>query len=473
MPNTINQILNTFPEVGPISHKERVDHTPISDGEWKTLLGTEGERGISRFYPKDPGRSEILKKYGTYHIKYNINAEPDFSNFAIAQVKISNMSANRQGNNFPNADAKLVGTKWATDRGLFDKQSIENYRKDNNLTWHEKCDGVTMELVPEEIHSNFPHLGGVSIMSHVINEDGVTVGSVIIKAHQSVIEFQETINNATIIAKDFISAQTGRFMSENFKQINAAGVDEAVNSAMFAAVLSTTKNTISVIKGEESATEAIKEILYDTSSAAVLGYTTGVVKDVFNIGELGDAALLVNGTIQISKQVFSYVNGEIDERQLLNNVAESTAYLAAAYVGRIIGSQLIPIPIVGSYIGEMITTAICSEVISTIKTTKEFEKKNKKYISLYHRAEREIKASNERLKSIIEAENEELKIIIREGFESIYNGINDNSYDLMIKGLGAIGSKFGISEEELKKDRVTRENIFKNRDKVITIGKGV
>lgn len=274
-------------------------------------------------------------------------------------------------------------------------------------------------------------------------------------------------------SKDFISENTGRFMSENFKQINAAGVDEAVNSAMFAAVLSTTKNTISVIKGEESATEAIKEILYDTSSAAVLGYATGVVKDVFNIGELGDAALLVNGTIQISKQVFSYVNGEIDERQLLNNVAESTAYLAAAYVGRIIGSQLIPIPIVGSYIGEMITTAICSEVISTIKTTKEFEKKNKKYISLYHRAEREIKASNERLKSIIEAENEELKIIIREGFESIYNGINDNSYDLMIKGLGAIGSKFGISEEELKKDRVTRENIFKNRDKVITIGKGV
>lgn len=282
---------------------------------------------------------------------------------------------------------------------------------------------------------------------------------------------KKVIDDSIKDTKNFISEQTGRFMSENFKAIHAAGVDEAINSAMFAATFSTVKNIHSVIKGEESGKEAIKEILFDTSSAAALGYATGAVMEKFNIGARGDAALLVNGMIQISKQVFAYVNGNIDEQQLLNNIAETTVHLAAAYVGRIIGSQLIPIPIVGSYIGEMITTAICSEVISTIKDTKEFEKQNQKYISLYRRAEQEIRLSNERLTAIIESENNELKRILQDGFTEIHNGINENSYDLIMNGLAKIGSKFGMKDEDFKKNLVTRENLFKNTDNIRIIGK--
>lgn len=277
---------------------------------------------------------------------------------------------------------------------------------------------------------------------------------------------EDSLNNT----KDFINEQTGRFMSENLKQIHAAGVDEAINSALFAATFSTVKNMHSVIKGEESVKEAVKEILFDTSSAAVLGYATGAAMEKLDFAR-GDAALLVNGTIQISKQVFSYVNGEIDEQQLLNNVAETTVHLAAAYVGRMIGAQLIPISYVGPYIGEMITTAICSEVISTIKDTKEFKKQNQKYISLYREAEQEIRLSNERLTAIIESENNELKKILQDGFTEIHDGINDNSYDLIMNGLAKIGSKFGMNDEDFKKNLVTKENLFKNTDKIRIIGK--
>ena len=34
--------------------------------------------------------------------------------------------------------------------------------KENNYTWHESRDMSTMQKVPNEIHANIPHSGGVS-----------------------------------------------------------------------------------------------------------------------------------------------------------------------------------------------------------------------------------------------------------------------------------------------------------------------
>ncbi len=82
------------------------------------------------------------------------NGEPDFSAVAVDTVKISNFSTNRY-NNFSQADRQL-----ANKLGL-NASDIEKLRKDNNLTWHERSDMATMDLVPREYHS-LPHSGGIS-----------------------------------------------------------------------------------------------------------------------------------------------------------------------------------------------------------------------------------------------------------------------------------------------------------------------
>lgn len=470
MPDVINKVLDTIPTSGVVTHKESINHTPKSDCVWKTFLGTEGERGISRCYPTDNERIDILKNYGTDYVKYDIHGEPDFSPFVKTEVKISNMSNRRLGTdgNFRSAAEKLVGSEWAKEKGLNSVSAIENYCKKYNLTWHEKRDGVTMQLIPREVHEKFPHLGGISIMSHVINEDGVTVGEIIIKANQSIVEFQEIINNITDAAKNFISDQTGRFMSEDFKQINAAGINEAVNSALFAAAFSTAINIHSVINNEKSTKEAVKEIIYDTASAAVLGYATGAIMENLNI-ERSDASLLVNATVQISKKVLSYVNGEIDEKQLLNDVTETIVCSAAAHIGKIIGDAIIPGigGFVGQYIGEMITTAVCVEVMSTIKFSKEFDKQNSKIISLYRSAEAEIRASQERLKYIIQRENIELLNTINRGFDEIALGIQNDSHDQIFRGLFIIGEKFRLTEDDFTNGFVTQDNLFDDQNIVV------
>lgn len=272
--------------------------------------------------------------------------------------------------------------------------------------------------------------------------------------------------------ESYIKNKTEYLRSEEFAKINQAGMDEALNSAIFAAIFSVTKNTISVVKGEENVNVAVKEVLVDTASAATLAYATGVVMEKMML-EKSDAALIVNGTIQISKQVIAYVNGEVDERQLMENVAETTAYLAAAYVGKLMGKAIgyyLAGPLgekIGGYVGEVITTAVCSEVISTIKFNKEFEKQNNHIKSLYRNAEKEIRNSQARLEQIIQKENEELKKAIHCGFENIILGIQNNSYNQIEMGLMVIGEKFNLSAEEMRKGKVTRNTLFQNTEELI------
>ncbi|MEJ6404352.1 HNH endonuclease [Yoonia sp. 2307UL14-13] len=81
------------------------------------------------------------------------NGFPDFSGVSEGSVEIP-----MRGNRLENPETG--------DFGLAEKAYIDKYgslpdgydRKE--FTWHHKEDGVTMELVPEEIHAANRHTGG-------------------------------------------------------------------------------------------------------------------------------------------------------------------------------------------------------------------------------------------------------------------------------------------------------------------------
>ncbi|MCR5836073.1 MAG: HNH endonuclease [Lachnospiraceae bacterium] len=157
------------------SYKERLDQTPKEGerGEWI------GERGEGKFIPDlDLSRNEELaekmKECNIDGIEYK-NCEPDFSECAEATVKIDNMTENRydyrdengdmQDGNFTQADKKLAeqfNTENRDGKDNWTEKDVEKYRKENKLTWHERCDTEAMDLVPTEIHSFFDHSGGVA-----------------------------------------------------------------------------------------------------------------------------------------------------------------------------------------------------------------------------------------------------------------------------------------------------------------------
>ncbi len=157
-------------------------NTPNTDGHW------EGEKGDSKWYPdrdKIPeGRGsnpdgetwgKILDKHGIDGIDF-IDGEPDFSEIAEETVEIDNMIEDRYSNkakdiigNYEQADEKLAEQWNETGKkgGPWTAGDVADYREQNNLTWHEKSDMKTMELVPTDIHANIPHSGGVSKIKQV------------------------------------------------------------------------------------------------------------------------------------------------------------------------------------------------------------------------------------------------------------------------------------------------------------------
>ena len=151
-------------KTGKILPSAALKHTPANGhgGNWS------GERGNSNWVmnpntvpantlsnPEKLSWNEINAKY-----RHNIesiqfrNGEPDFSSIAVDTVKIKNFTTSRY-NNFTQADQTL-----AEKLGL-NASDIAQLRRDNNLTWHERADMGTMDLVPREYHS-VPHSGGIS-----------------------------------------------------------------------------------------------------------------------------------------------------------------------------------------------------------------------------------------------------------------------------------------------------------------------
>jgi len=102
-----------------------------------------GEPGNSVFTPSTPGGKPVTFKDGY----------PDFGPHAKGSVEIDgfDMTGNRDLD-FRNADAAMR-----------EKLGDPNWKRPKDQTWHHTEDGVTMQLVPSEIHDAAQHTGGVSI----------------------------------------------------------------------------------------------------------------------------------------------------------------------------------------------------------------------------------------------------------------------------------------------------------------------
>lgn len=118
------------------------EKTPKSgeNGTWS------GERGDSTWKPSNGG-PEIQYK----------NGFPDYGPHSAGNVEIP-----MKGNHTTDFTA--------ADNAMREKLGDPNWRRPSDHTWHHKEDGVTMQLIPKNIHStgggaSTPHLGGAAMHS--------------------------------------------------------------------------------------------------------------------------------------------------------------------------------------------------------------------------------------------------------------------------------------------------------------------
>lgn len=140
---------------------------PKKDGEWVGEPGDSTWKPDPEYIPKkhnEDGKSweEILYKYNIEGIEFK-EGEPDFTPISEGTVEIKDFTGDRNAN-FTQADEKLA-EQWTAegkDGKVWTAQDIKEYRKENSLTWHERSDMKTLDLVPQEIHGNISHHGGIA-----------------------------------------------------------------------------------------------------------------------------------------------------------------------------------------------------------------------------------------------------------------------------------------------------------------------
>lgn len=147
---------------------EKNGFVPRTGGEWTGEPGNstwkpdperippEKSRNPEHPYSNPEGLSwkEIQEKYGIDGIVFT-DGEPDFSEISKGTVEIDDFTDDRSSN-FEQADEKMAEQRGCTP------EEVEQWRKEHNYTWHECGDCKTMLKVPNEVHANVPHSGGVS-----------------------------------------------------------------------------------------------------------------------------------------------------------------------------------------------------------------------------------------------------------------------------------------------------------------------
>lgn len=135
-----------------------------------------GERGESDFVLNEPIELPDGTKITQIHYQ---NAVPDFSPYAIAEVKIPNMTNERyiKGGNFDQADAALA-EYWSkikyNGKSTWTSDDVKLFREEYpyKLTWHEMSNMESMQLVPFDVNDKFTHYGGVAEYNAMIGQTG-------------------------------------------------------------------------------------------------------------------------------------------------------------------------------------------------------------------------------------------------------------------------------------------------------------
>lgn len=264
---------------------------------------------------------------------------------------------------------------------------------------------------------------------------------------------------------DNINEFTSKYLGD-LNEIHKNSAKAGMHAAALTAGLSVATNLYKVVNDGEDISTALVNVAYDSATAGCKYYVTEAIAGI-TATSIGQTSLVLNTTAMVVREMGAFLNDEIDAEKFISNIAESTVKIAASYICGTMGNLLLPGVgyVIGSIIGEQIVSTVCCEITRICAN----EKHNKKVISLYNKANREIKESQKRLKKIIDEENNSLINEINKGFESIYKGIQAGDYDDVMLGIEVIGAKFGLSKQELHSDFVTKDNIFKLSNEVLLI----
>ena len=241
---------------------------------------------------------------------------------------------------------------------------------------------------------------------------------------------------------------------------NKGGIEAAQNAAMIGGGISFIRNAVSLVKGDKEPEEAVIDVVLDTSSAAGIGYATGFISSAIKgtmqnstsaytraLSKTTLPTVVFTTVLETSKTLAKYAKNEIDGTDCFIELGEKGAGMLASAAGAALGQIVIPIPVVGGFIGGMIGHSLASMYYNHLVELL-------KGVKLAHEERLQIEAECEQARIAIRAYRFEMELVIRnylsqytrvfdEAFETITTAFNTEDVDGFIAGANRIVIQLG------------------------------
>ena len=164
-------------------HANLLGGLPASNGHWSGEMGNSLWLPDLDFMPKNKqysnlnGKSwrQILSDYGCEEGIWFTNGEIDFAKTGVVKAEVTIPEG--IGTCFSDCElecgkrTRLHDTSFAILAERLGKtvEEVMKWKDKNIYMWHECIDLHTVQLVPQEIHGNLTHQGGVAILRLVAN----------------------------------------------------------------------------------------------------------------------------------------------------------------------------------------------------------------------------------------------------------------------------------------------------------------
>lgn len=289
---------------------------------------------------------------------------------------------------------------------------------------------------------------------------------------------QKRIKPAKLTQEEALAARKNpeKFVAKEVaKDIHSGGIAAAKSGIIVGGSIALAQNLFAVIKENKDLDEAAADILMTTAKTGAVAYTVGAggtaLKTLMHssknqlirrMGTTNLPTLMVTGAIEIGSSLKRYVDGDIDEFQLLDELGEkgvgmiTAGYCATsgAVIGATIGS-VVPVVgtaiggvvggFVGSVLGYNISGVIYKEAMGTLKREKiSYERR----VIIEGLANEAIKENEKYKQMFIEYSRTQLnnrEVEIRKNLEMLDRSIFENNIDDFFNSVNNIGKIFGGS----------------------------
>lgn len=292
---------------------------------------------------------------------------------------------------------------------------------------------------------------------------------------------------------------------ENVGKEFAIGAKDTLVKSVIPLTAEAVRKLCKVANGDESLEDATREMGKVVIDVSVTGGTNKLLLDVVNtqlnnsknavfskLANTNIAAQIITVAAVVKDSAVKYINGEIDEKEFINEVGVKGSTMVAGMIGGEIGGEIgailggivgtVALPGVGSSIGivsgkfigqvlgTIITTVACSAIVSVYNASKqlnEYKLKENQIKRIELEALKEMENQRNILKILIKEKYEKWDEACERGFEAIFVSTFNNDIDGISSGINQILSIIG--ETVMFSSREEFNTFFDDEDAILEL----